>query len=153
MLFQTHLALGVITFILFGDYFSGGNVLLFFFFVLLGSLLPDLDDGKSKIKQASGILGMLISFIFKHRGFLHSLFFGALLWFVVSFWSTYYAWGLLLGFFSHLFGDVITVRGLRLFYPFNFRIHGWLRVGSFWEMLVLFIALVLLVRWLVIVLV
>ncbi|PJC45472.1 hypothetical protein CO037_01280, partial [Candidatus Pacearchaeota archaeon CG_4_9_14_0_2_um_filter_30_8] len=38
--------------------------------------------------------------------------------------------GFLVGYGTHLLGDLVTKQGLRLFYPFKFRIHGFLKTGG-----------------------
>ncbi|PIZ51474.1 hypothetical protein COY27_03725 [Candidatus Woesearchaeota archaeon CG_4_10_14_0_2_um_filter_33_13] len=147
MLFYTHLLLGIVGFLLLNKYFSGGYEWLFLLFVLLGSVLPDIDDGKSKIKKASGIIGSVISFLFKHRGILHSLIFALVLFVLLSLWDIYYAWALLIGYTSHLVGDVITPMGIQLFYPFSrWKIRGPIRVGKFGEWIILFGLVVLVIK-------
>ncbi len=140
MLFHTHLMIGLVFFLLLKDYFTGGNEIVFLFLVLLGSIFPDIDDGKSKMKKASGIIGSIISYLFKHRGIFHSIIF-ALGLFVLFFffWNSYYAFAILIGYCSHLFGDLITPMGIRIFYPLsNFKIRGPIRVGSVGEWVILF---------------
>ncbi len=148
MLFHTHLLLGITFFILLRNFFSGGNEIIFFLLVLLGSILPDIDDGKSKIKKASGILGSTISFIFKHRGMFHSLIFALGLFFLITFlWNSYYAGGLLLGYLSHLIGDAVTPMGINLFYPFSrLRLRGPIKVGSPGEWIILVMLTVVIVK-------
>ena len=140
MLFYTHLMIGIVAFILTKNFFSGGNEIIFFLLVLLASVFPDIDDGKSKIKKASGIIGSIISFTFKHRGIFHSVFM-ALGFFLITaiFWNSYYAFAILIGYGSHLFGDIITPMGLKLFYPLSdFKIRGPIRVGGLGEWVILF---------------
>ena len=147
MLFHTHLMFGVVTFILLSPVFSGGNEILFLVFVLLGSVLPDIDDGNSKIKKASGVLGSLISFMFKHRGIFHSLVFVVILFIVMSFWNTYYAWALTIGYLSHLLSDSLTPMGIQFLYPFSsWKLRGPIKVGGIGEWVVLFGLIILVVK-------
>jgi inner membrane protein len=148
MLFHTHILFGIVFFLLLKDYFSGGNEVIFFFIVLFGSILPDIDDGKSKIKKASGIIGSVISFVFKHRGIFHSIFMALTLFFLTHFfWKSYYAWAILIGYSSHLFADILTPMGIRIFYPLsNFKIKGPIRVGSVWEFIILLVLIVLVIK-------
>ena len=60
MLFVGHLTLGVLVFLLVQPYLQGNQVLLFLT-VLLGSLLPDIDEENSKICKWSGPLGKLVA--------------------------------------------------------------------------------------------
>ncbi len=140
MLFYNHILLGIISFLIFKDFFVGGNEILFFFFVLLGSILPDI-DGESKVNRWSGFVGIIVKKISKHRGFFHSVFFFLFLSVVMNlFLGNYFAWGLLIGYFSHLFGDAITRMGVRPFYPLSyFKIKGPLKVGSFMEEIILLV--------------
>ena len=140
MLFHTHLMIGLVFFLLLKDYFTGGNEILFLILVLLGSIFPDIDDGKSKMKKASGIIGSIISYLFKHRGIFHSIFMGLGLFVLfIVFWNSYYAFAILIGYSSHLFGDIITPMGLKLFYPLSdFKIRGPIRVGGLGEWVILF---------------
>ena len=140
MLFHTHLMIGLVFFLLLKDYFTGGNEILFLILVLLGSIFPDIDDGKSKMKKASGIIGSIISYLFKHRGIFHSIFMGLGLFVLfIVFWNSYYAFAILIGYGSHLFGDIITPMGLKLFYPLSdFKIRGPIRVGGLGEWVILF---------------
>jgi inner membrane protein len=147
MLFHTHLMFGVVSFILLSPIFSGGNEILFLVFVLLGSILPDIDDGNSKIKKASGVLGSIVSFMFKHRGIFHSLVMVVVLFIVISFWNSYYAIGLTIGYLSHLISDALTPMGIKFLYPFSsFKLRGPIKVGGIGEWVVLFGLVILVVK-------
>jgi inner membrane protein len=151
MLFNTYILLGIVFFLLVKDYFPIGSNILFFALVLLGSILPDIDSPNSKINRWSGIIGKVVTFFFKHRGFFHSLLFFGILFFIVQhFWNGYYAFGILLGNIAHLIGDGITPAGVKIFYPFsNFKIRGPIRTGGMFEWVILFSLIVLVVKDLV----
>src|SRR3989338_4298642 len=139
MLFHTHLLLGVALFLLASLFFPELYSVISLLFVLFGSILPDIDERNSKMNQWSGILGRVIAFFFKHRGFFHSLPFLAipagLLWYA-GFWK--YGLALSVGFFAHLIGDGITPMGIRPFYPFSSKVfRGPIRVGGMMEMIIL----------------
>lgn len=148
MLFLTHLLFGVLIALTAKDFLFGGNYPIFFLLVLLGSVLPDIDEESSKITKWSGIIGRIISFFSKHRGFFHSLLFVVLVTLVAKYFlKEYYAWGLLLGLAGHLFSDGLTRKGVNFFYPFSkLKMKGWLRVGS-WEEMIVILLLVLLIVW------
>ena len=147
MLFHTHIMFGITAFILLSPVFSGGNEILFLVFVLLGSVLPDIDDGKSKIKKASGVIGSIVSFMFKHRGIFHSLIMVIVLFIVMSFWDSYYAWALCVGYLSHLISDALTPMGIHFLYPFSsFKLRGPIKVGGIGEWVVLFGLIILVVK-------
>ena len=147
MLFHTHILLGILFFLFFKHIFQGGNEIVLFLLVLLGSVLPDIDSKYSKIHQWSGFIGRIITFFAKHRGLFHSFIFHLFLFFAVSFFfSSYYAFGLFLGYLAHLLADGLTRRGVQVFYPFSsYTIRGPLKVGGLVEglLLVVFVALIL----------
>ena len=148
VLFHTHILLGIVFFLITRNFFSGGNEIIFFLFVLLGSILPDIDSKHSKINRWFGALGNIAVFFSKHRGFFHSIIFHLILFFVMeTFFGFYYASGLLLGYTAHLVGDGITRAGLQIFYPFSkFKVKGPVRVGSFVEGLILLGLFLLIVK-------
>ncbi|MEK6845688.1 MAG: metal-dependent hydrolase, partial [Nanoarchaeota archaeon] len=71
MLFLTHLLLGIASFLLVKEYLIGNQIIILLL-ILLGSILPDIDEAHSKINQWGGILGKIIAFFSKHRGMFHS---------------------------------------------------------------------------------
>ncbi len=148
VLFYTHLLIGIIVFLLTKDLFSGGSQLVFFFVLLLGSLLPDIDEQRSRINQWSGLIGKVIAFFAKHRGFFHSLLFFVLSFVLVDFfWNFYYATALFLGYLAHLIGDGITRRGVYVFYPFSaFKLKGPLKVGGVMEIMAWLILALLILK-------
>ena len=146
MLFYTHLLLGICVFLLWK-----GNPLdniLLFFILLLGAILPDIDEIHSKINRWSGIIGSIIAFFSKHRGMFHSLLFALLFSALLGWlWQFQFGLALFLGYLSHLFGDALTPMGLAIFYPFSqFRIKGPIRTGSIWEFLIMIGLAVLIVK-------
>tara|TARA_Y100000310_G_scaffold341396_1_gene440398 strand:+ start:847 stop:1305 length:459 start_codon:yes stop_codon:yes gene_type:complete len=133
MLFPTHILLGLFTFLISAKFFSG-NEILFLIFILLGSILPDIDEKHSKATQWTGLLGKTISFFSKHRGFFHSLFFVVIITSLVKYFiNDYLAWGVFLGLISHLLGDALTKQGLPILYPFPFKIKGFLKTNGWGE--------------------
>ena len=139
MLFHTHLLLGVLFYLLFARFFSGGNQIIFFLLVMLGSLLPDIDESNSKINQWFGAGGKIASLFTHHRGVFHSLIFTVFLFLLVSFLTqNYYAYALVLGYLSHLVGDALTPMGVQIFYPFSkFKLRGPIKTGKLGEMFIL----------------
>lgn len=120
-------------------------------FAVLGSLLPDLDAGSSKLQSLSvkGIrpfvpVGWLVRGIVGHRGPLHSWMALYAVTMLVSLpFGAYAGWqaatALSLGYASHLLLDMCTVTGLRVWWPFSLRTFWlppkWLRVvtNGEWE--------------------
>ena len=145
MLFSTHILLGIFFFLLAEPFFSG-NEILFLFFVMVGSILPDIDEKHSKASRWTGLLGSLVSFFSKHRGFFHSLFFVVIITLPTKFFlNELYAWALFLGLTSHLLGDSLTKKGLPILYPFPFRVKGWLKTDGWGERFIQVFVLVFLI--------
>jgi len=146
MLFFTHLMLGIVSFFLVKGYFNAN--IWFFLVLLLGAILPDIDEYKSKINQWSGIIGKTVSLLVKHRGIFHSFVFALFLFFVISsFFGFTYGWALLIGYFSHLVGDSLTPMGVQMFYPFSkFKLKGPIKTGSIYETIILVGLIVLVVK-------
>jgi inner membrane protein len=147
MLFYTHLLFGILLFLLVKGYLAG-NVFLLLFLVLLGSILPDIDEHKSKIARWSGLLGKTVSFLFRHRGILHAVIFPSALCIVLGLlWSKSYALALLIGYVGHLFADALTPMGIPILYPFTeFRLRGPLRTGSIWEWVMVGLLIILILK-------
>jgi len=145
MLFHTHVLLGIIAFLLLHNYFPG-NEYIIFVLILFGSIIPDIDEHKSKAAQLSGVIGNIVSFFANHRGIFHSLTFSVLVCGLLAyFWNFYYALALFIGYFFHLLGDALTPMGIPVFYPFTgFKLRGPLRVGT-WQEWLLFALLVILI--------
>ena len=150
MLFHTHLLLGVALFLLASRFFPEMYSVISLLLVLFGSILPDIDEQHSKMNQWSGILGRIIAFLFKHRGFFHSLLFlgilAGLLWYAGF---GLYGLALSVGFFAHLMGDSLTPLGIRPFYPFSLKVfRGPIRVGGVVEMMMMLGLIVIIMVWL-----
>src|SRR3989344_8224130 len=135
MLFYTHLLFGVAFFLVVREFAPEISTPIFLVFILFGSILPDIDEPKSRISRWSGIFGKIIGLLSKHRGFFHSLLFIALLYLVLNyFFGHYYGLAVVLGFLAHIIGDGLTPMGINLFYPFvEGRIQGPIRTGSWQE--------------------
>ena len=128
MLYRTHiassLALGTALIVVSDFPFSIGYVAG----VVLGSLLPDIDEPNSYIGQRSFGLAHLVKKRFGHRGMTHSL----LCWLGISiiclFFSNPFTLGISIGYFFHLLGDLFSISGIPLFAPFKKdKIKMWLR--------------------------
>ena len=99
--------------------------------LVLGSLLPDLDHPHSFASQFIPLVGRFVSSVTRHRGLLHSVL-GVLMWFVFSASLTSivsavvgqpvpivakFSTGLIMGYILHIVADMMTVSGVKLFYP------------------------------------
>lgn len=110
--------------------------------LVIGSLLPDIDHPHSLISQQLPIVGRVISALTRHRGLFHSIL-GVLVMAGLSAWwsvgiaqgltslgiqnapeaTHHIGLGLMIGYILHILADMITVRGVRLFYPLKFTVR------------------------------
>ena len=105
--------------------------------ILLGGLLPDLDHPNSKLGRKIWPLSKLFNLIFGHRGFFHSLLFVIIIFILVSYFSTIFAFAISIGILTHLLSDALTISGVAFFYPLSkFKIRGFIRTGSWLESIV-----------------
>ena len=121
-----HIIGGIVITGLFGS-FLNLNILanpIFIASTIFGSLIPDIDYTKSTIGKIFRPISKYLNRRFGHRTITHSLLamFGSFLLFAIIeatfFDRTTTAKIYLLGFFSHLILDMMTVQGVPLFYPF-----------------------------------
>lgn len=146
MRWHTHVAFGFLAGLIAMKFISTGNIYIFFAFVLLGALAPDIDQPDSKMGRNLGIVSKLIKAVFGHRGVIHTVW-GALLicGAVWLFWSHPYGNAMFTGFASHLFSDGLTKQGIKFLHPVSkARISGFIRTGGVTE-LVFFIATLFLI--------
>jgi inner membrane protein len=98
-------------------------------FALLGVIFVDIDSCGSKIGRRLWFL----SWIFKHRGVVHSLLVCLVLSLIVGGFSLWAGFGFFVGYASHLILDCFTKMGVVLFWPLKFRVRGFVRSGSWVE--------------------
>ncbi|RFU65176.1 metal-dependent hydrolase [Peribacillus glennii] len=117
---KTHIAGGIAA----GAFYltAGGSVpqeALFFASCAAGALMPDIDHKGSTIGRKIPLLDNVVSALFGHRAFTHSLLFLflAFLLFTKTPWAEAVEFGIWLGMASHLVLDMITVKGIKLFWP------------------------------------
>ena len=111
---------------------------LFVLFVLIGSLLPDIDESSSIIGRKFKLVGWLS----RHRGFFHSFYFMLLVAVLFWFWSELAAFAFVLGFLSHLFLDSLTRGGVSPFLTKK-RFKGLLKTNSLVEKIIVLVLLCL----------
>ena len=137
MLFYTHLTFALLV----GLYFMPDKLIL----VLIGSMIPDVDNVHSKINRKLRVT-KIFSYLFKHRGFCHSLWFALGLFIFLNHFLPSYAGAILLGYSSHLVIDSFTKRGINYLYPVaRFHVRGFIETGLGGEKLVLVLLLVCIV--------
>ncbi|HHW36814.1 MAG TPA: metal-dependent hydrolase [Bacillales bacterium] len=123
MQYHTHLAFGAVAGIAAVKFMNidiSDGMLIYGGGVLLGSLLPDIDHPRSKISNKVPILPSVINLIFSHRSFFHSIVFVALLSLLYSApIPGSFVTGLIIGVISHMIGDMMTNKGIKLLFPFG----------------------------------
>jgi inner membrane protein len=131
---KTHLAFGFFSGIALMNFVNIGNKYVFFGFLLLGSLLPDIDTPNSKISRKIPVIPRILSIFAKHRGIFHSVFLAAAFAAIVWMFSKTYGLALFAGYFSHLLIDGFTKSGVNLLHPISqLRIAGPIETGKIWE--------------------
>ena len=106
------------------------NFLIFCLIAIFGSMVPDIGNPSSKLGKNIKIVG----YVFKHRGFFHSLPALILFIFIFSrFFSLTLSFAFFIGYFSHLLLDNLTYQGIYWFYPFKYRIKGFTKSKSLFE--------------------
>ncbi|TQR18250.1 metal-dependent hydrolase [Psychrobacillus soli] len=92
---------------------------------VVGALIPDICHGGSKIGRKLPLLSKIISTIFGHRSFTHSLLFLFLMGILLNSFVTNESIvaGILVGMASHYILDMATKNGIKLLYPFKVRVR------------------------------
>ncbi|MFS1519505.1 metal-dependent hydrolase [Bacillus sp. SCS-151] len=85
----------------------------------VGAILPDIDHPKSKISNKIPIIPSLVSTIFTHRTFFHSVLFLVCLTLLYGFFPQSIVTGIIIGAAGHIIGDMLTPAGVKLLYPFG----------------------------------
>lgn len=106
-----------------------------------GALIPDLCHTKSKIGRKFPLLSALISSVFGHRTFTHSLLFLLIIYFLATTYipNDSLSIGLLVGMASHLILDAGTVNGIKFLFPASIKVRlpFYVKTGSTGEQVVL----------------
>lgn len=142
---------------------------------LFAALVPDLDAPDATLKHWTinlgdrrhgtklkpfAVISSLMTLVFPHRGFVHSLYAAltfslvgaalALLWQLAAWWPVTLA--LLVGYISHLLLDALTPSGIPLWLKGDWHLFPKLRIptGSYLEHLMIAVAAVIVLGYLVI---
>ncbi|WHZ59093.1 metal-dependent hydrolase [Metabacillus hrfriensis] len=88
--------------------------------IIIGSILPDIDEPNSYISRRSFSIYKVINSKYGHQGITHSLF----IWLIFSIFSlsifhNFFGLGLSLGYLFHILGDLFSVSGVPLLMPFG----------------------------------
>lgn len=102
-------------------YLTKLETILYYTFIIIGSLLPDVDTPKSKVGCKIRPFSDIFFNAFGHRTATHSILVVTILFFVsVLFWGiNIIAVGLLLGVILHILGDMMTPQGVAMVYPYS----------------------------------
>ncbi len=137
MLIKTHLATVVFVSLLLVE--KVANPYIFLVTALISVFIPDMDSSNSKLGKR--FFSRVLTAFTKHRGIMHSLLFLFVIYFILNIYFSLIAFGFFIGYGVHLIGDIFTKQGVRLFYPFRFRIKGFIKTGGSIESFLFFIFL------------
>jgi len=135
---QTHLLFALLFGIVYFKYAAFSTQIasiLFSIGLLIGYLLPDIDEPKSTISKKIPITSKILSIFTRHRGIFHTI------WVPISIYALSSILplpqifiGLAIGYASHLTADMLTASGIAPFYPLTrFKIKGLVKTGSVLE--------------------
>lgn len=150
MLFKTHLAFAFLIGLYLIDFLKIKNQILFIIVLLFFSVFPDIDKSSSKIfKKLKPFSYPAV--IFRHRGIFHTIYFPLLIFLVLYIIDLkLLSLTVLIGYLLHLFLDLITKKGIALFYPLSKkRIKGFIKVGSLTENMIFVVLIILIIYKLV----
>ena len=82
----------------------------------VASVIPDLDEPKSKFGKPLFFISMPINLLIGHRTFTHSLLFALLIGVMVYPFSPFLSLATMTGIAAHILGDILTGR-VQLLYP------------------------------------
>lgn len=114
---------------------SMSETFLFASGLVIGALIPDIDHPKSTLGRWMPLLSKLISIGFGHRGFSHSFLFLGLIFLLLPWVPNMMFWGGVIGIVTHLIGDMMTHKGIRILYPYQrfFRLPVTFKTGGMVE--------------------
>lgn len=121
---QTHILGGITASLAFAQ-LSPEEPVLILIGGVVGSLIPDICHGGSKIGKTFPLLSKIINSLFGHRTFTHSLLFLALAALLFHFVLPIdgLAHGLLAGMISHIILDMMTKHGVKLLFPWKVKVR------------------------------
>lgn len=151
MLFYTHLALSFLIGIIINKVMSIAHPINYFIFILIGTMIPDLDHPKSKLSNKLKPFSKGIGLFFGHRGLMHTIYFSLLIpGIIYLFLNKESGLATFIGYISHLFLDCLTKKGINLLQPFSkLSLSGFIKTGGILEQII-FTSLVLLIIFLLV---
>ncbi|MBI2550526.1 metal-dependent hydrolase [Candidatus Woesearchaeota archaeon] len=132
MIFLTHLLGGIFSVVYFGGFLGIDAGIISMVIAALFAILPDIDMVKSKAGKHLQPFSVIASLLFRHRGFLHSFIFAAVVYFSVQYlFSAAIAAAAAIGYSSHLLLDSLTKEGIMPLSPLSkARIKGFVKTGG-----------------------
>ncbi|WP_026689602.1 metal-dependent hydrolase [Alteribacter aurantiacus] len=113
--------------------------------LVLGSLLPDIDEPSSFIGRRLPFFSRPVKRLFGHRGITHSVLSWLLLVYVLSSYTNLFVLGLVTGYGVHLLGDLFSKRSIPLLAPlsgFRLKMPITYKSSGLFENTVLFISVI-----------
>jgi inner membrane protein len=151
MLFRTHLTFSFLIGLYIIDFLKIENQILFMIILLFFSIFPDIDESSSKIFKKLKPFSYLAA-LFGHRNLFHTIYFPiaiSLVLFILN--LKLISLAVLIGYSLHILLDMITKKGIALFYPLSKkRIRGFIKVGSLIETIIFIILIILVIYKLII---
>lgn len=131
------------------------TMVLFVLASLIGSVFPDIDHPSSLMGRLVLPISWLINKTFGHRTITHSVLGFGLISYIAFTWMGNLSpmWlGFVLGYISHLLGDMLTIQGCPLLWPHKrrFALSLGIKTGSYLEVAVLVLCSIgcaLLISW------
>lgn len=151
MIWLTHILFTLLLTLIYFNYFNPAllNKIIFILLALFFSLFPDIDMPNSWISKKIRFLSRIIKLFFGHRGLFHSLLFVlaiAFIMFLIFQNINIFIIVFIIGYISHLLLDSITKQGIMPLYPLTrFRLRGFIKVGSYLEIILIIILIILIV--------
>jgi len=141
---HTHLLFAILFGLLYFDHFVAEvSIWLkigFSAMLVIGALMPDIDQKESSASHKAPWLSGIIRFFSKHRGIMHSIWIPLILLLIAKFVVVRFLnlpdlilMGFLIGYGSHLLSDMLTVQGITPFSPLKFKINGFVKTGGIAE--------------------
>ena len=143
-MFKTHLVFGFLVGLFITNYFGIEEKVLFISICVGSAILADLDHPFSKIGSKIRPLSWLLNLLFGHRGFMHTIWFPFLIYFLLMvFDQKLWAGAFFIGYMSHLVMDMLTTRGVYFFFPLNkTKINGFIKTSGVLEWVLFVLILV-----------
>ncbi|MGM5487364.1 MAG: metal-dependent hydrolase [Nanobdellota archaeon] len=131
MRYETHAITALILSFLFNFTLLQGVV------AILASLLPDIDTAESWLGKRFKPLSWLLRIGLTHRGPIHSILVMGICAAVIFLYAPAFTLPFIVGYASHLILDSLNPKGTTLFWPFRYKLKGFIRNGSIMEYLLL----------------